>query len=197
MTDEKRKSVKVKTPVFRVSYPNLFEPKSFENSESRYSVTCIVPKDFDDGDHPDPKGDNARRMKRMREAVEEVGLNAFGEEKWKRVKKQQYGTPFRDGEEREGKDGYGEDVEFFVAKSKDRPGVVNRKRIPITAEDIPAGHYAIATMVVYAYTKGKGGVALALNNVQHIAEGEMFGSRSRPEDDFEEWDDDDDDDDDI
>ena len=187
-----KKSIKLQTPVFRVSWPALFEPTSFEGSDPRYQVTCIVPKDFDDTDHPDPRGNNAKLMKKLRNAIEEVGKEAFGKN-WPKIKKKMKSPLIRDGEDYEDKDGYGPDVEFFRIKSKNRPMVVNKKIQPIDEDDLYAGCYAVASVTVFPYFGYGGGVSIALGNVQKVADGDSFVGRTTPEDDFEAWDDDDDD----
>ena len=190
-----KKSKKVITPVFRVSWPSLFKPVSFEGGDPKYQVTCIVPKDFDDENHPDPRRNNAQLMKKLRNAIEEVGKNAFGNN-WPKIKKKMKAPCIRDGEEYDGKDGYGEDVEFFRLKSneKNRPMVVDKRRNPIDESDLYPGCYAIASCIVYPYFNFGGGVSLALGNVQKVADGDSFVGRTTPEDDFEAWDDDDDED---
>ena len=188
-------SKKTLTPVFRVSYPSLFVKNKYDNKEA-YEVTCIIPKDFDTAGHPSfPGGSNKKQMAALQKEIEDVGRAAFGKD-WPTVKERQYAYPIRDGSERD-RDGYGPEVVFFRAKStRDRPNVVDRKRQPIYENDdngIYAGCYAIASVSVYAYTEKSKGVAIGLKNVQKIADGDTFGSRTTPEDDFEEWDDDDED----
>jgi hypothetical protein len=195
-----KKSKKVNTPVFRVSFPALFEPTSFEDGGPlKYQVTCIVPKDFDDSDHPDPKNNNAKQMRKLRDAIDEVGEAAFGKE-WKKMKKRMRYPHIRDGEDYDGKDGYGPEVEFFRLKSDNQPLVVDKKIQMIDPKNpngMYAGCYAIASVSIYPYFGYGGGVGLALGNVQKIADGDSFVGRTSPEDDFEAWDDDDDDDDDV
>ena len=182
-------SRKLKTPVFRLSWPSLFVPTAFEEgSKKKYMITCIVPKDFKSSDYPDPKADNSQRMKLLVTEAERVGRECFGKD-WERVKKLPNAWPFHDGEDKADKDGFGSDVLYFRAKSDNRPGVVNKKLQPLDKEDVYAGCYAIASVNVFAYTKGSKGVAIGLNNVMIVADGEPFDGRTRPEDDFEALDD--------
>jgi hypothetical protein len=195
---DKPEKTKMNTPVFRVSYPSLFEPNEY-GGKKKYQVTCLFPKDFDDESHPNPRGDNAKKMKKLKAMVESVGTTAFGEE-WTKIKKKPYSYPIRDGSEKEGVDGYGPDVEFICPKSTSKipPAVVDKKRQPIDESEMFGGCYAIASVTVYAYDyDGKKGVTFGLGNVQKVADGDRFGGFSSPEDDFEVWDDDDDDDDDL
>lgn len=188
-------SKQIMTPVFRVSHPSLYVKNTYNNKEA-WEITCIIPKDFDTAGHPPyPGGDNKKMMAALEKAIDDVGRASFGKD-WPTVKERQYAYPIRDGSER-AKEGYGPEVVFFRAKcTKNRPGVVDRKRQPIYENDengMYAGCYAVATVSVYSYDNQSRGVAIGLKNVQKIADGDIFGSRTTPEDDFEEWDDDDED----
>lgn len=162
---------KVKTPVFRVSFPQVFEAKSFNNGEPKYSVVMIFDKKAD-----------LREMKRI---LKEAAHERFGAKLPPNLK-----DAFRDGKEKAHLQGYGEDVVFCTASSKQRPGLVDQKVQPIVDRDeFYAGCYARATVSAFAYdTNGNKGVSFGLNNIQKVRDGERFDGRTDATDDFEEVD---------
>jgi hypothetical protein len=162
-----------KTPVFRLSYPHIDKPSDYDPENPKYGVTML----FDEG---------------------LVSLSAFkklvklvAKEKWGAKVPKKLSLPFRDGEEKEDTDGYGEGIIFSSARSSDAPGVCDLQFAPT---EVKAGDYCRATVNVFAYDNKKKGVAFGLQNVQLICEGEAFGAeRPDAEDDFDDLDIDDED----
>ena len=79
------------------------------------------------------------------------------------------------------------------ASEKSQPKCVDTNpKIQIAPEEIYAGSYARASINPYAYAPTKlnpeikAGVAIGLNNVQRLGDGEPFGRPNKPEDDFTE-----------
>ena len=107
------------------------------------------------------------------------------QEKWPKKIPTGLRNPFRDGEEKE-TDGYGEGIIFVRASTERKPGVVDANGHDImAASDVYAGCYAHATVNLFAFDKaGNRGASFGLQNLQKLAEGEPFGSRSTPEQDF-------------
>jgi len=173
---------KLTTPTFRVSFPNVFEPKVYGNGKPKFSITMLV-----------PKSENIDNIKSaMRAAVEEKWPDAN-----KRPKKLH--NPIKDGDTDMMEDGTLRKDKYpemaghwvFTASSVSRPGVVDRNVQPILdAEEFYPGCYARATVHVYAYAPSKNnpqskyGVAIGLNNIQKVKDGEAFSGRSKPQDDF-------------
>lgn len=167
---------KVVTPVFRVSFPAVFEAKSFEGSAPKFSVSAIW----------DPSRFTAAEKKlwaAMIGLADEVSMERF--------KKKMGDLPgnfkkaIRDGAEKADLAGYGEGLLFANLSSKMKPGLIDKDRTPIlSAEDFYPGCYARATITAYSYdNKGKG-VAFGLQNLQKIAEGERLDSRTDAAEDF-------------
>lgn len=171
---------KVTTPKFRVSFPNVFEAKSFQNQEAKFSITMLFDKKTD--------------LKAMKEAALNAAIEKWGEKTAKdlwaqkiSIKGKKLRVPFRDGDEKADMNGY-EGMIFVSASSKQRPGVVDQNRVPITAADgsFYAGCYARATLIAFAYdTAGNIGVSFSLQNVQKWADGEQFSGRRKAEDEFD------------
>lgn len=181
MANEKKERIKLMTPVFRVSFPSLFEAKSYGEGDAKYSVSAIVRKDA--------TGLDKERMKALYKAAEKVAIDKFGEAAFRKMRKLgQFKWPIRDGEEKD-LDGYGPEVVFFTLSSKIAPGVIGRHKEPLSEEDVYAGCYARATVSPYAFDNKSKGVAFGLNNVQKVGEGEKFTQRASADEDFDEADD--------
>lgn len=167
MEIEKKKCM---TPKFRVSYPSVFEAKSYEDGPAKYSVVMLFDKKTD--------------LKELKRAAHNAAIEKFGaKDKWPK----NFRMPFRDGDEdRADTPGYENSI-FITASSKQRPGVVDQQRNQlISDEDFYAGCYARATLIAFAYdTKGNKGVSFSLQNVQKLADGEKFSGRKSAEDEFD------------
>lgn len=164
------KSVSIRTPVFRISYPNLFKPRGFEGQEEKYSCDMLFEPGTDLGE--------------MKKAIVQAMTEKFGpREKWPKG----WRHPLKDGKEKSDKAGYGEGVMFATAKSAHKPTLVNGRREPIVDEkEIYGGCYCIAYISVYAYdTKGNRGVTFGLNGVQKVRDGQSFGAERDPTKMFE------------
>lgn len=171
MDKEKIESIKVTTPEFRVSFPSVFEPSKMDGQPqdaARYSVTMLFDKNAD--------------LTQLKAAIRKAVEMKFPDPT-KRPKGLK--NPLRNGDEKPNLDGY-PGCTFAAAKSKTRPGVVDQNVQPIlSAEEFYAGCYARATVTVYYFDKaGNKGVALGLQNIQKIRDGQPFSGRSRAEDDF-------------
>ncbi len=171
---------KVVTPKFRVSYPQIFQPKrNTLNNKDEYALVALFPKGED--------------LTALEEAVEAAKEKKWGEnrDKWPK----QLRSPFRDqadrakevGDKKVMPDGYAEGAIYLNLKSKDQPGLVDASLSPIIEpKDFYAGCFARATISAYAYDQaGNKGVNFGLNNVQKLADGDPLGGRVKAEDDFE------------
>lgn len=168
---------KLITPEAILSYPNVFEPKSGpQGGEPFYSCAVVF-----------PEGTDLTEMKRAAIAVaeEKWGVKAKDLIKAGKVK-----LPFRtDVEEK----GYPDGSTFFNAKSKTAPGIVSKyagpdgKPAKITdPEEIYPGVKARLSVRFYAYdTNGNRGVAVALGNIQKLADGPRMDGRMKAEDEFD------------
>ena len=98
-----------------------------------------------------------------------------------------FNYPLRDGDtEKESADFEG--MYFLNAYSENRkPGVVDKNREEITDPDeIYSGAYGRADINFYAYSvSGNKGVAVSLNNIQKVKDGERLDGRVSAEDAFD------------
>lgn len=168
--------LKAVTPPFRVSFPAVFEASSYQGSDPKYSVVMLFyPDKFTDAD------------KRAWAAVQAIA-DAASKDMFKKLVKDLPGNfkkPLRDGAEKAHLDGYGEGMVFGTASSKQRPGLVDRERQPILAEDeFYPGCWARATVTAYPYDNIGKGVAFGLHNLQKLGDDDNFTGRVAAEDDF-------------
>lgn len=161
---------KVVTPEFRVSFPAIFKPVSFEGGDAKYKVNMMFPKKT-----------NLDAMKALAKAAIE--------DKWpdKATRPKGLRNPFRDGDTEKPDWPEYADTIFASATSKMKPGLVDDQMEPIIEEsEFYAGCYARASVTAYAYdTAGNKGVAFGLQHIQKLRDGEPFSGRGNPEDDFE------------
>lgn len=179
-------STKVITGKVRFSYANVWEPKSINGGDAKYSVSLIIPKS-------DKK--TIKNINNAIEAAKKAGVSKFGGKIPANLK-----LPLRDGDtEREDDENYADS--FFVnANCVTKPGIVDKAGNPIIdSTEFYSGCYGYASITFYAFnSSGNKGIACGLNNLMKLEDGEPLGGRSRAEDDFaslintEDYDDDDD-----
>ncbi len=178
--------LRVLTPVFRVSFPSVFEPKEPMNpgQKPKYTVGMLFKKT-----NETEKG--LWLPDWIKPAVSAALIGKWGADKAKWPKPLH--LPFRDGAEKE-YDGYGAEIIFATASSVNKPGVVDQNVKPIISRDeFYAGCYARAKIEVYAFEAKdkktgavlKKGITLTLLNIQKHSDGEPFSGRSAPEADFD------------
>jgi hypothetical protein len=165
---------KVMSPEFRVSFPNVFEPKGFEGGDAKYNLAMLFPKDAD--------------LSEMKALAQEALIARWPDDaKRKQVTSHpSFKSPFRDGDlEKPDLDGYPGHI-FVTASSKMRPGIVDQNINPIMDQgDFYAGAYGRATLTAYAFEKaGNRGVAFGLQNLMKTRDGDSFSGRAKAEDDF-------------
>lgn len=169
-TNTKSDSIKITTPKFRVSFANVFKPRSpFEGQEPVYSLDAL----FSKKEHKD--------MVWLKSAIKQAADSKWGAGKWPK----NFKSPIKDGDEKE-LDGYPGSF-FLTLKSKTKPGIVDQKlQEIIEPSEFYSGCYARATVVVKAYsTAGNNGVAVYLGNIQKDSDGDAFSGKKNAKDDFD------------
>ena len=170
---------KVVTGKVRFSYANVWEPKSINGSEEKYSVSLIIPKS------------DAKTVEEIQVAMEEAkqeGIAKFGGKIPANLK-----LPLRDGDIDRPDDEAYQGCYFINANSKDKPQIVDKKVKPILApNEVYSGCYGRASINFYAFNQnGNKGIACGLGNLQKLEDGEPLSGHSRAEDDFEAYGEDD------
>lgn len=164
---------KVITGVVRLSYANIWQPKSINGGEEKYSVSLIIPKS-------DTKTIDA--INRAVDTAIKEGVGKFG---GKIPNKASLKLPLRDGDAERDDEAYKESY-FVNANSTTAPQIVDSKIQPILDHyEVYSGCFARVSITFYAFnSNGNKGIACGLGNIQKVADGEPLSSRSTAEDDF-------------
>lgn len=180
---------KVITGKVRLSYANIFVPTASDETkpdEKKYNTSVLIPKS------------DKKTIDAINKAVEAC-CEAFKTKNGGKLPKN-YKLPLRDGDEEKEDDPNYVDHYFLNCSSKRKPGVIDRQGNEITdldRDEIYSGVYARLSINFYNFEAPGGtskGVAVGLNNVQKLADGEVLGGAfSTPEDDFADAFEDDDD----
>jgi hypothetical protein len=165
--------VKVVTEEVRLSYVNLFEPKSIvEGGPLKYGVSVLIDKS------------NKALVKKIETAIQKT--ISEGQAVLKTTKG--LSTPLRDGDEEKDSEEY-ENCFFINVSNKNKPIVVDEDRQDIiNPRDVYSGCYGRVSMTFFAYNKaGKKGIGVSLNAVQKTGDGESLGggyTRASVDEDF-------------
>ena len=164
---------KVVTGTVRLSYANVWEPKSINGGAEKYSVSIIIPKS-------DKK--TIAAINAAVDAAIEEGLAKFG---GKKPNKAALKLPLRDGDTERDDEAYA-DSYFVNANSQTPPQIVDQNVNPImNRSEVYSGVYARVSLNFYAFnSNGNKGVACGLGNIQKVRDGQPLGNRSTAEDDF-------------
>lgn len=169
---------KVVTGIVRLSYANIWEPKSVNGGSEKYSVSLIIPKS-------DKKTVDA--INAAIDAAIDEGIGKFG---GKKPNKAAIKLPLRDGDIERDDEAYANS--FFVnANSTTAPQIVDQKVQPIMDRgEVYSGCYARVSINFYAFnSNGNKGIACGLGNIQKVKDGEPLGGKRNASEDFETIDD--------
>lgn len=170
---------KVKLVNIRLSFPALFNPKSVNGSEPKFSANFLLHKTRD-----------AKQIDALNDAIEAVKTAKWRDKVPKGVK-----VCLHEADEKE-YEGYDSEHVYLSASSSRRPVVVDRDLEPLTAEDNRpyAGCFVKASVRLWAQDNQFGKrVNAELLAVQFVKDGEAFGAAPvRAEDEFDAIDEDDD-----
>lgn len=161
---------KVRTSLVRLSYARLFKPEAFGESEPKYSVTLMIPKE------------DTATIEAIKKVAKEAATQQFG------AKLPKFKNPLiKDGDEDENAQNHG--YYLVRASTKKAPGVVkiqNGSPVPLQENEIKSGDWALVTIAIFAYDKALNkGISAYLNNVLLVAQDEALGGgNSNPNEDF-------------
>lgn len=175
-----QKDTKVVTGVVRLSYANVWEPKSINGSAEKYSVSLIIPKS------------DKKTIAAINAAVDAAIKEGAGKFGGKIPNKAALKLPLRDGDAEREDEAY-KDSFFVNANSTTPPQIVDSRVQPILdRSEVYSGVYARVSVTFYAFnSNGNRGIACGLGNIQKVRDGEPLSSSSNAEDDFTTLDDDD------
>lgn len=157
----------------RLSYTHVFNRYNpdGDQADGKYMTNVLIPKD------------ERETIEAINKAIAEAKKQAIVS-KWGGKEPKKLDMPLRDGDE---KDDENYEGHLFVnAKSNTRPGIVDRKKVPIVdEEEVYSGVWAIVSVTFFGYDKnGNKGVACGLNNIMKFKDDEHFGGRVSAESDF-------------
>lgn len=161
----------------RFSYANVFEPRTTQSGDTRYSVTILI-----------PKTDVATKQKidaEMTRVLQESISNTFGG-----VKPANPKTPIYDGDGlRPSGEPYGEECKghwVITANSKEAPEIVDANLNPIMSKsEFYSGCYGRVSLRFFAYNKnGNKGIGCGLGNIQKLEDGESLTGKTTASQDF-------------
>ena len=163
----KQINTKVITNEVRLSYANIWEPKSINGGTAKYSCSIIIPKS---------DTETVEAINAAIEAALNEGTSKFG---GKIPPRGALKLPLRDGDTERDDDAY-RGCWFVNANSTTPPQVVDKYVRPITDHsEIYSGVYAKVSIAFYAFnSNGNRGVACGLGNIQKIRDGEPLGGRT-------------------
>lgn len=175
MSNFQKNTTKVVTGSVRLSYANVWEPKSINGSNPKYSVSLIIPKS------------DTETVTAINNAVEnaiKAGVGKFG---GKIPNRATLKLPLRDGDVERDDEAY-KDSYFVNANSTTAPQIVDRSVQPIMdRNEVYSGCYARVSLNFYAFnSNGNRGVACGLGNIQKVKDGEALGGKSTAAEDFTE-----------
>lgn len=177
-TKAKAKKQALISPVGIAHWLHIWKPQVNEENpdqEPKFSVTLVFSK--------------KTNIEYLEKAIRAAAIAKFKGKAKAMLKSNKLTLPIRDGDEEvddNDKPKY-KGCYFIVAKTTQRPGVVDQDREPIEDQfDLYAGCKVRLSLFPFAYNvKGNKGVTFMLNNVQKIADGERLSGRAAAEDDFD------------
>jgi len=187
------------TPRFRVSFPDVFEKRVFQGQSeesARFSCAALF-EGFAVG--PLKTGGTGTLIKvpeswskqekdywaALIAECNRVSMDAF-KKPMGELDRSVYKLPFHRGEEKE-YTGYGPGIVYVTMSAKKvKPQVVHARDLNtgIGADEFYAGCYARATVTPFAFNNIGKGIALGLNSLKKLSEGERLDSVRSAADDF-------------
>lgn len=153
----------------RLSYVNLFEPRSFDGQKPMYSVSLIIPKEDND------------TVEQIRSAIRAAYHNGAGrlrENSTEMPSLQEIHLPLNDGDKNRPTDPAYANAWYVNAKSMEKPRLFGQDGREITDHsDLYSGCYARCKITFYAYSKnGNKGIACTLEGLRKSGDGDPLGS---------------------
>jgi hypothetical protein len=169
----------------RFSYCSVWEPKSINGGDPRYSVSLLIPKS--------DKETVAKIAAAIEAAYHEGESKLKGKGSLPPMKAIK--LPLRDGDTERPDDPDYAGCWFLNANSTRQPQIVDSSCDPILdRSEFYSGCYGRASIVFFAFnSNGNRGIACGLNNLQKLRDGDPLGGHACAEADFGGLSDDDDD----
>ena len=174
MANKNIQATKVVIPC-RISFANIWEPRSVNGSEEKYSVSCLIPKS------------DKTTLAKIHKAIE-AAKDAAQSKRWGGKIPANLKLPLHYGDTELADDENYEGMMYFNATSKDAPQIVDRKVQPIlNPMECGSGDYCNVSVNFYGFSaNGNRGVAAGLQNIQLVKHGERLAGKASAASDFEE-----------
>lgn len=172
MANTNSTATKVVVPC-RISFANIWEPKSINGSDEKYSVSLLIPKE------------DKATLAKIHKAIE-AAKEAAKSKKWNGKIPPNLKLPIHDGDiDRPDDENYAGHF-FFNATSKNAPQIVDRKVQPIIDPmECGSGDYCNVSVNFYGFAaSGNKGVAAGLQNIQLVRHGERLAGKPSASADF-------------
>lgn len=177
-------TTKVITGKVRFSYVNIFKSRSFQpGQDEKFSICLLIPKKDKD------------TIKKIQTAID-AAIKQGVADKWGGKKPANLKLPLRDGDDERADEAEEYTSMYFInANSNQKPGIIDMYRNEIVDQtEVYSGCWGRASINFFPFnSNGNKGVAVGLNNIQKLGDGEpLGGTRAAAEDDFaDDFDDDD------
>lgn len=159
---------KVITGKVRFSYVHVFEPAAVSegSDDKKYSISIIISKD------------DKATLKKINDAIEAAKKLGI-ETKWGGKAPKNLKLPLRDGDMERDEECY-ENSFFLSAKTDRKPGIVDANLDEIISRDeFYSGCYGRASVNFFPFdVNGSKGIAVGLQNLQKLEDGERLGGSS-------------------
>lgn len=170
-----------KTPLARLSYPNLFKPQTKDDGKLQYNCTLLIPKSAD--------------IAELKASILNVAKEAWPANGVQRLQQGLIKAPLLDGDGPQGLNkktgerhaGYAGHYFIRCIANADRPPrLFNKKLHPATQDDIYAGCYVYAVINAFSWSNPKNGdgVSFGMTYVQAAKDGERLGGGAPPAEKF-------------
>lgn len=167
---------KVITGKVRFSYVNIFKSRSFQpGQEEKFSICLLIPKK------------DKKTIADIKAAIQ-AAVNQGVSDKWNGKKPANLKLPLRDGDEERADGAEYMDMFFLNANSNQKPGVIDMyKNEILDPTEVYSGCWGRASINFFPFnSNGNKGIAVGLNNIQKLGDGEpLGGARASAEDDFD------------
>ena len=157
----------------RISFANIWEARSINGSDEKYSVSLLIPKE------------DKATLTKIHKAIE-AAKEAAKSKKWNGKIPPNLKLPIHDGDiDRPDDENYAGHF-FFNATSKNAPQIVDRKVQPIIDPmECGSGDYCNVSVNFYGFAaSGNKGVAAGLQNIQLVRHGERLAGKPSASSDF-------------
>ena len=168
--NKKISDTNVRLGLVRFAYVHVFERRrNLDGTPGKYEVVCIIPK---------KDTETVKLFNEAFEAAKAIGVST----KWNGKMPKNLTGGLRDGDDKDNE--AFENCWYFSAKSSTQPGIRVREdgvvAEALDAEDLYSGCYGCVSVNLYPYnSNGNVGVAVGLQNIIKIEDGErLSGGRS-------------------